>query len=249
MGKRYKYVYDLNARKIIKKRIYEDDNNIQTDTTQTQQQQQTNNTQQQQTISSIDGNEDIQKIEAELRNLTTKYQNDITAQNKLLQVAKVNASKKPQTGPYDPAQVDPQVLQILKKINELDRQFANNKANIIDKRLQVLQGLSKTNENWYNLPERYKGLNESNLNSAKVYVNTLVGNDSDQILRNMHDFKRVLKNTDLLYGKDRKGYFVVAIDGEDLNKLSDTLEEQGYLRDDILDAIMPQILDRSSMIK
>ena len=71
----------------------------------------------------------------------------------------------------------------------------------------------------------------------------------NQILRNMHDFKRVLKNTDLLYGKDRKGYFVVAIDGEDLNKLSDTLEEQGYLRDDILDAIMPQILDRSSMIK
>lgn len=246
MGKRYKYVYDLDTQKIIKKRLYEDDNDIQTDTTQNQQQ---SNNQAQQSVLSVDGNADIQKIEAELSNITTKYQNDISAQKKLLQVAKANAVKKPQVGPYDPAQVDPQVLQILKKINDLEKQFANNKANIIDKRLQVLQNLSKANENWYNLPEKYKGLNESNLNSAKVYVNTLVGNDSDQILRNMHDFKRVLKNTDLLYGKDRNGYFVVAIDGEDLNKLSDTLEEQGYLRDDILDAIMPQILDRTSMIK
>lgn len=248
MGQKYKYVYNLSTKKLVRK-LNEDDN-VQTDTTQQSQQQNASTGQQTSAVQSVESNEQIQKINNDLQNIEKKFQNDIAAQKKLLQVAQVNASKSSYNGPYDPAQVDPQVLQVLKKINDLEKQYAIDKHSKIDQRLQVLQSLSKTNERWYTIPEKYKGLNESNLNTAKVYVNTLVGNDTDdKLLKNMHDFKRVFKNTDLLYGKDRNGYFVVAIDGEDINKISNTLEEEGYLRDEILDAIMPQILDRSAMIK
>jgi hypothetical protein len=34
MAKQYKYVYDLNSKKLIKKKLNEEDNNVTTDTTQ-----------------------------------------------------------------------------------------------------------------------------------------------------------------------------------------------------------------------
>lgn len=249
MAKQYKYVYDLNSKKLIKKKLNEEDNNVTTDTTQQQTDQ---TTAQQQTVpkQSIESNQDYQKVQIEKQTRDKKYNDDIATQEKLLQVAQVNASKNTQNGPYDPVIVDPNVIAIQRKINDIKKQYAIDLHTIETKRLDLLTSLSKTNERWYYLPDKYKDLNESNINNAKVYVNSLVGNDDNRkILKNMYDFKRVFKNTDLLYGKDHNGYFVVAIDSEDLNKLSDTLEEEGYLRDNILDAIMPQILDRTSMIK
>ena len=248
MAKQYKYVYDLNSKKLIRKKLNEEENNVTTDTQQTDSTQQ--NQQETVTRQSIESNQDYQKIQLEKQNRDKKYNDDIAAQEKLLQVAQVNASKSTQTGPYDPVNVDPNVIAVQRKINDIKKQYAIDLATIENKRLDLLTTLSKTNERWYSLPDKYSGLNESNINTAKVYVNLLVGNDDNRkILKNMHDFKRVFKNTDLLYGKDHNGYFVVAIDSEDLNKISDTLEEEGYLRDNILDAIMPQILDRSAMIK
>lgn len=249
MGKQYKFVYDLNSRKLIKKKLNEEDNNVTTDNQQDQ-----NQTQDQevntQTTQSVDSNPDYQKVEIEKQNREKKFNQDLQTQEKMLQVAKVNASKKPQNGPYDPAMTDPDVITIAKKINDIKKQYAIDLYNIETKRLNLLLSFSKTNERWYNLPDKYKDLNESNINTAKVYVNSLVGNDDNRkILKNMYDFKRVFKKTDLLYGKDHNGYFIVAIDSEDLNKLSDALEEEGYLRDTILDTVMPQILDRTAMIK
>ena len=72
--------------------------------------------------------------------------------------------------------------------------------------------------------------------------------DDDHILKGMVDFKRAFKDTDLLYGKDRNGYFLIAVDKEDLDKVYDTLEELGYLRDEIIDTFIPQVLDRTKFI-
>ena len=72
--------------------------------------------------------------------------------------------------------------------------------------------------------------------------------DDDHILKGMADFKRAFKDTDLLYGKDRNGYFLIAVDKEDLDKVYDTLEEIGYLRDEIIDTFIPQVLDRTKFI-
>ena len=67
----------------------------------------------------------------------------------------------------------------------------------------------------------------------------LIAHDDDHILKGMADFKRAFKDTDLLYGKDRNGYFLIAIDKDDMTKAFDTLEEIGYLRDEILDTMLP----------
>ena len=102
-------------------------------------------------------------------------------------------------------------------------------------------------ENYYKIPDKYKGLNESNIHTAKIYMKNLVSNDN--IIKGMVDFKKVFQDTNLLYGKDRDGYFIVALDSEDFNQATEALEEVGYLRDDILDTIMPQVLDRHTMIQ
>ena len=101
-------------------------------------------------------------------------------------------------------------------------------------------------ESYYKLPEKYKYLNESNIHTAKIYMKNLIG--PDNTLKGMVDFKRVFKDTNLLYGKDRDGYFIVALDSDDFNEATEALEEVGYLRDEVLDTIMPQILDRHLMI-
>ena len=67
----------------------------------------------------------------------------------------------------------------------------------------------------------------------------LIAPDDDHILKGMADFKRAFKDTDLSYGKDRNGYFLIAVDKEDFDKVYDTLEEVGYLRDEIIDTVMP----------
>jgi hypothetical protein len=65
----------------------------------------------------------------------------------------------------------------------------------------------------------------------------------------MADFKRSLYKSELLYGKDKEGYFVICIDNEDFNKLYKAMGLVGYTRDRIIDAILPQVLDRGNMIQ
>ena len=43
----------------------------------------------------------------------------------------------------------------------------------------------------------------------------------------------------VIYGKDKKGYFAVCIDQEDFDRMYNALQEIGYTRDIIIDAIMP----------
>jgi predicted RNase H-like HicB family nuclease len=66
----------------------------------------------------------------------------------------------------------------------------------------------------------------------------------------MVDFKKTFAKSNLLYGKDKEGgYFAVCVDQADFNKLTDTLEEAGWLRDEILACCLPQIFDRSNLTK
>lgn len=64
----------------------------------------------------------------------------------------------------------------------------------------------------------------------------------------MNGFKRVFKDSDMVYGKDKTGYYVLCVDTDDFNKLYNTMEEAGYLRDEIFSTVMPQVLDRSGML-
>lgn len=251
MKKKYRYVYNAKSGHFVKK-LNEDNNTQEQQNNTTNTEQQTNNTQDSNNTTvtsgqSVDSNPDIQKLNQELFNIKTKYDTDLMTQNKLLNAAKINASKNTPVGNYDPVMTDSNVLNIMKKINTMNRQYYTNICNIEDKRIALLTKLSQIKENYYKVPDKYKNLNESNIHTAKIYMKDLI--NDNQILKGMVDFKRVFKETNLLYGKDREGYFIVALDSEDFNQATDALEEVGYLRDEILDTIMPQVLDRHMMIQ
>ena len=255
MVKKYRYVYNKKTGHFIKK-LNEDDSNVSTDTQQQQNNNSnttssttndkdtsTNNT----SFKSVESDETIQSLNVKIQDNENKFQQDLNTQQKLLDAAKVAASKKAPTGPYDPVATDADVLNIMKKINDITKQHAIDIANFQDQKLAQLQKLSQTNESYYKIPEKYKWLNESNIHTAKIYMGDLI--DDDHILKGMADFKRAFKDTDLLYGKDRNGYFLIAVDKEDFDKVYDTLEEVGYLRDEIIDTVMPQLFDRHEMIQ
>ena len=257
MVKKYKYVYNKKTGHFIKK-LNEDDSNVSTDT----QQQQNNNSNTTSSTTddkdtstnnisfkSVESDETIQSLNAKIQDNENKFQQDLNTQQKLLDAAKVAASKKAPTGSYDPVATDTDVLNIMKKINDITKQHAIDIANFQDQKLAQLQKLSQTNESYYKIPEKYKWLNESNIHTAKIYMGDLIAPDDDHILKGMADFKRAFKDTDLLYGKDRNGYFLIAVDKEDFDKVYDTLEEVGYLRDEIIDTVMPQLFDRHEMIQ
>lgn len=251
MIKKYKYVYDRQSGHFIKK-LNEDDSNVTTDTdqeTKPTEQKSEENKETSSSFKSIESDEVIQKLNAQIQDNEKKFQDGLNTQHKLLDVAKANASKKVPQGIYDPVATDPDVLNIMKKINDMTKQHAIDKANFEDQKIAQLQKLSQTNESYYKIPEKYKGLNESNIHTAKIYMGNLIAPDEDHILKGMADFKRAFKETNLLYGKDRQGYFVIAVDKDDFDTLSDTLEETGYLRDEIIDTIMPQLFDRHEMIQ
>ena len=256
MVKKFKYVYNQKTGHFIKK-LNEDDSNVSTDTQQQQNNNSnttssttdnkdtsTNNT----SFKSVESDETIQSLNAKIQDNENKFQQDLNTQQKLLDAAKVAASKKTPTGPYDPVATDADVLNIMKKINDITKQHAIDIANFQDQKLAQLQKLSQTNESYYKIPEKYKWLNESNIHTAKIYMGDLIAPDDDHILKGMADFKRAFKDTDLLYGKDRNGYFLIAVDKDDMTKVFDTLEEIGYLRDEIIDTMLPQVLDRTKMI-
>lgn len=257
MKQKYKYIYDKKSGHFIKK--LNEDNTTPQQQQQTQQsvnnttQQTTNNvsTNQQTTTStkSIDSNQDIQTLNKQKTDLTQKFDNDIAIQQRALEQAKITASNKQPVGIYDQIMTDSDVLTIMKKINDITRKYHSDIDNLEDRRIQLLQKMSQMKESYYKIPEKYKRLNESNIHTAKIYMKNLIAPDNDHILKGMADFKRVFKNTNLLYGKDRDGYFIVALDSDDFNEATEALEEVGYLRDEILDTIMPQVLDRHTMIQ
>lgn len=98
------------------------------------------------------------------------------------------------------------------------------------------------------LPAKYRNLNESNMQAAKVYITSLVAADPQSPLQGMVDVRRAFGISGLLYGKDKSGYFVICVDQEDFDKMYATLQKSGYRRDEIIDAIMPQVFDRRKLI-
>ena len=139
-------------------------------------------------------------------------------------------------------------LKFVKDVQRIEVEHAQNIYNIENQRLNVLQKMA--NESLLGFPPKYaKVLNESNIQSAKIYLNELIGDREENIMENMHDFKHVFCESGMVYGKDRNGYYVLCIDKEDFNKLYEVLQNIGYMKDEIFSVVMPQILDRRGMIQ
>lgn len=214
---------------------------------------------------SVESNADIQRINTELSNVNTSYENDKNSENERYNTEKANQTKllndamksvEGTDSQYDSVQTNTDVLNIkqklvdlelshIQKICSIELDHATKVANLETERINVLSKIN--NESWGNrLPSKYKILNESNVQNAKIYIDLLIGDD--MIITGMPDFKNVFKDSDMVYGKDKKGYFVICIDREDFEKLYKVLMEIGYRKDEIFSVVMTQVLDRSDMI-
>ena len=126
-----------------------------------------------------------------------------------------------------------------KKANEYDNKIFQLQAKLVES----IETARKE------LPLKYQVLNESNIQNAKVYLNKIFDNDYQERIKGMVDFKKAFANSNLLFGKDKGGYFAVCVDQEDMNKLTNTLIEVGYNKDDIYSVVLSQMFDRSDLVK
>ena len=230
-----KYKFDINSGHYIA--LNEDDNNVTVQTNDNNTEVQNNSVQGIPTLNTpeVSTLQQETQLETILSNSVSQFNNATPDQKQNIRKTIVDTNNK--------------ILDIKTKLSnkQKDKAISQNQFE-----LQLLQLQQKVNENLLpttKIPEKYKSLNESNIQNAKIYLNNLVGNEDIYIIKGMADFKRALYKSELLYGKDKEGYFVICIDNEDFNKLYKAMGLVGYTRDRIIDAILPQVLDRGNMIQ
>lgn len=190
-------------------------------------------------VASLDN--DIQKANQQANQLQTKYSDAVSAFNK----AQAEGTDFDIT---QVSQIQKQMLQL--KVQAENKAFEKAKT-LHDANIAILQAQTKLLESFdtSKLPLKYHKLNESNMQAAKVYISVLVRPvDEACPMKGMVDVRRVFGLSGLLYGKDKNGYFIICIDQEDFDKMYQTLLDNGYTRDEIIDAIMPQVFDRRKLI-
>ena len=218
---------------------------------------------------SVEDNQDIQRLETQknaeqkrfddqMNSWNQTYDRQIQTLRDTLTAAQTAAASAQTQTAYDKVQTNRDVLTVKKQIADLELKNVEEKCRmqlaharelnkIENQKLDVLKKM--TNEGMMRLPEKYrKVLNESNIAQAKIYVNNLVGNEDRHILTGMVDFNHAFADSQLVYGRDKNGYYVLCIDQEDFNRLYQTMQEAGYHRDDVLATVMPQLLDRRNFI-
>lgn len=250
-----KYKYDINIGHYVL--LLEGEQPQQNNETQEQSQEQQNNQNQQQANTQIQpinlDSEDVIKMRQEKENVLKRLQDNIEKKtNNVIQcqqaVANLQASQNSEQQQINNAQktliqafkeVSDAKFELAKKTNEYDNKIFQLQAKLVES----IQSARDT------LPEKYQNLNESNVQNAKVYISKIFENDYQQRIKGMVDFKKAFANSNLLYGKDKDGYFVVCLDQEDLNKLTNTLVEIGYNKDEIYGVVLSQMFDRSDLVK
>lgn len=243
-----KYKYDMN----IGHYVLLLEGEAPQDNTQVDQTQQNQQIQQQAQLINLDS-EDVIKMRQERENVLKQLQDTIEKKNNNaiqcqqaiadMQAAdnvdqtQLNAAQKT----YIQAQkeVSDAKFELAKKSNEYDNKIFQLQAKLVES-IQIAKDT---------LPEKYLNLNESNVQNAKVYITKIFANDYRQRIKGMVDFKKAFASSNLLYGKDKDGYFVVCLDQEDLNKLTNTLIEIGYDKDEIYSVVLSQMFDRSDLVK
>ena len=173
--------------------------------------------------------------------------------NNVVQCQQAIANIQQQLDKVDQSQLNAAQKTLIQANKELaDAKFnMAKKANEYDNKIFQLQAklVESVETARRELPLKYQALNESNIQNAKVYLNKIFDNDYQERIKGMVDFKKAFANSNLLFGKDKGGYFAVCVDQEDMNKLTNTLIEVGYNKDDIYSVVLSQMFDRSDLVK
>lgn len=197
--------------------------------------------------------EDVIKMRQEKNNVLKNLQDNIEKkQNNLIQCQQKIADAQ-QSNEVDQTTLNAlskTMIQASKEIADAQFELAKKRNEYDNKIFQLQAKLVESIQKAYDeLPVKYRILNESNIQNAKVYINKIIENDYQERIKGMVDFKKAFANSNLLFGKDKGGYFAVCVDQEDLNKLTNTLIEVGYNKDDIYSVVLSQMFDRSDLVK
>lgn len=196
---------------------------------------------------------DVIKMQQEKTNVINTLQTNIKNKSDNIIQIQQKITSTIQDGKSDQATVNAlykSVIQAQKELADAKFEIAKKTNEYDNKIFQLQSSLVESTIKAYNeLPQKYTMLNESNVQNAKIYIGKIFDNDYQQRIKGMIDFKKAFANSNLLYGKDKKGYFAVCVDQEDLNKLTNTLIEIGYNKDDIYSVVLSQMFDRSDLVK
>ena len=201
----------------------------------------------------LDSKEVIAMRQEKANQLKT-LQDDIEKKtNNVVQCQQAVANIQQQSDRADQSQLNAAQKTLIQANKELaDAKFnMAKKANEYDNKIFQLQAklVESIETARRELPLKYQALNESNIQNAKVYLNKIFDNDYQERIKGMVDFKKAFANSNLLFGKDKGGYFAVCVDQEDMNKLTNTLIDVGYNKDDIYSVVLSQMFDRSDLVK
>lgn len=167
-----------------------------------------------------------------------------------------NADAYKKTYAYSPMQIDSTLLNIRNQLLQLKKQYQSDRINLETQLLQQLQVLSKQNPGTVSesaIAEIAKSIDspifESNINKAKIYLcDSIVKSGDPEKISNTWQFKKAFKNSNLVYGTDSKGCYIVCMDKNDFDEATAILTSIGYDEDEIIDCIVPQLMDRSSFL-
>lgn len=249
-----KYKFDMNIGHYV---LLLEGEVPQTDGTQEQSQNQDQNQEQTQKpqvqMINLDSKEVVAMRQEKANQLKT-LQDDIEKKtNNVVQCQQAIANIQQQLDKADQSQLNAAQKTLIQANKELaDAKFnMAKKANEYDNKIFQLQAklVESIETARRELPLKYQALNESNIQNAKVYLNKIFDNDYQERIKGMVDFKKAFANSNLLFGKDKGGYFAVCVDQEDMNKLTNTLIEVGYNKDDIYSVVLSQMFDRSDLVK
>lgn len=249
-----KKIFDIKTGHYVNAVFEGEQESEQTQNQETQQQNQNDASTVSKGFKSVNTDEQILALEQQKQNLINDYQQRLKTQNNNLLATKQNISGNMNdysNFAYDPVEVAADILNIENTIATLQKELADKKATIDQQIIQRKKALAaevvaeslKTGA----IPQKYSKyvLNESKLNQAKVYLDDLLFNEEYKpVIENLPDFKKVFSNSELLYGKDKEGYFVVCADHEDYKRLLSICKALGYEKEDIDLVITPQIFDK-----
>lgn len=191
----------------------------------------------------------LNKIQSEEKDYHDKKKNvndQILARKKIIADSIKNGDSLANSS-YDPTETDSGVLSLENKLNDIERNhynLLNSLKQQLIARKQELAAIKEALEAKSFIEGGWGILNESQLEKSKIYI------PSDYIapekpIHSLPSFKRIMsKAHDLVYGKDKKGYFVCCIDQDDIDLLFDVLADSGYEREEVASWLITVLSDR-----
>lgn len=147
---------------------------------------------------------------------------------------------------YDPSSVSGNILKIETEMQRIEKMHFDTTYDLKNQILQRKNQLSALKEAYtYKIPFKY--IYESSLTKSKIYLDrNFIGLNLP--IQNAHDFKRIFKNSNLIYGKDKGGYYICCLDQDDIDEAISLLEAAGYDKEELLEWIIPALCDRRQLL-